>query len=151
VLRAALEKCGELLTVRGRRARNSAPAPLAEAGATLAEDHLQDFLQLDPSGEFLKVLIESFDANARHLLARLRQAVTDSDADAADSAAHELAGTSSNLGLRDISRLCRGIQAVAGKGSLTGCAEQVAECEQEFERGVPALKLFLARHQQAPA
>jgi CheY-like chemotaxis protein len=149
VLRAALEKCGELTTQHGRRARNSAAAPLEEgAGGGLAEDHLQNFLQIDASGEFLKVLIESFSANARHLLAKLARAVTEGEAKAADSAAHELTGMSSNLGLREMSRLCQAIEGIAREGTLGGCAKLLAECEHEYERGLSALKLFLARHQQ---
>jgi CheY-like chemotaxis protein/HPt (histidine-containing phosphotransfer) domain-containing protein len=139
LLQAALEKCGELKALRQDE------APAAAAGV-LDDSHLESFIDLDPSGEFLEGLIESFEANSRRCLAELRGAVAQGNAAAANSVAHELKGTSSALGVRELSRVCVTIEVLAGTGALQDAAGLLDECDREFCAGLQALALFLSRH-----
>ncbi|MDB5943334.1 MAG: multi-sensor hybrid histidine kinase, partial [Ramlibacter sp.] len=137
MLQAALEKCGEL-----KAAGRDKPA---EAADVLDVSQLESFIDLDPSGEFLQGLIESFEANSRRCLAELRRAVDAGDAAATEAVAHQLKGTSAALGVRELNRRCVALEALAGNGTLQDAARLVDECEREFGAGRQALAQFLAR------
>ncbi|MDB5943164.1 MAG: multi-sensor hybrid histidine kinase, partial [Ramlibacter sp.] len=139
LLQAALEKCGELKAAR----RHDAPAA---AAGVLDDSHLESFIDLDPSGEFLESLVASFEANSRRCLAELRQAVTDGDAAATEAVAHQLKGTSAALGVTEMSRLCIALEALAQQGRLQDAGAMVAACEREFAAGLQALNQFLTGH-----
>ena len=150
MLRAALEKCSELRTRRGRTG-SSLPAALVQLGSAVAElddAQLRNFMELDPSGDFLKRLIQSFDSSSRKLFADLHKALSDGNAPAAGAAAHQLAGMSSNLGVHEMARAARALEAAARHGTLESGAELIASCEREMERGLAALLLFLERNRQ---
>ena len=150
MLRAALEKCSELRTRRGRTG-SSLPAALIQAGSAVAEldeTQLRSFMELDPSGDFLKRLIQSFDSSSRKLFADLHQALSDGNAHAAGAAAHQLTGMSSNLGVHEMARTARALEAAARHSKLESGAELAASCEREMERGLAALLLFLDRNRQ---
>ncbi len=150
MLQAALERSGAAVVAR---TGNSQPAPLesgvADALSDLLDDeHLRSFVELDPSGEFVAGLVTSFAANSRQALADLRQAVADGRAADAGGLAHQLRGTSSTLGVREMTRQCIALEGMMAGGELGGTAAVVDQCEREFHSGLAALDVFLARHGQ---
>jgi signal transduction histidine kinase/DNA-binding response OmpR family regulator/CHASE3 domain sensor protein/HPt (histidine-containing phosphotransfer) domain-containing protein len=160
MLRAALERCGAAQAGR----IDSRPAPLApaqveveakvdakpkasEAGrspAELDDKLLLDFLGIEPDGEFLEGIIDSFAVNSSLELEEIRTALAQRDCRAVGAAAHQLAGMSSNLGLKELSRLSREIEALARRQTLDGCEQLLAGCEWGLEPGVATLRQFLA-------
>ena len=149
MLRAALERCGELVAARKGQ---SQPAALAatppDACDLLDEEHLHSFLDLDPSGEFVTGLVTSFAANSRQALADLRRAVAQGSAAQAGGLAHQLRGTSSTLGVREMTRHCIALEEMASRGDIAGAAAVLDQCEREFQSGLVSLDVFLARHGQ---
>ena len=150
MLRAALERSGEMAAARKGQ---SQPAPLAPSPADmlcdmLDDEHLHSFIDLDPSGEFVAGLVTSFAANARQALAEMRQAVADGRAADAAGLAHQLKGTSSTVGIREMTRLCAALEEMASHGALAGAAAVVNQCELELQAGLGALDVFMARHGQ---
>ena len=150
MLRAALERSGE---VAAERKGQSQPAPLAASPADvlcdmLDDEHLRSFMELDPSGEFVAGLVASFAANSRQALADLRRAVADGQAAEAGGLVHQLRGTSSTLGVREMTRLCIALEEMTARGQLDGAAAVVDQCEREFRSGLTALDVYLARNGQ---
>ena len=149
VLRAALERSGV-----ARGGRNQSP-PVSQGQVSggprpaLDDRMLREFLAIDPSGDFLGRLITSFTTNSREALAELGRALSQGRCDAVQSAAHQLVGMTSNLGLEEIARLGRKIDALARGGTVDGCELLLADCERELERGLLELGEFLRMHQQA--
>ena len=113
---------------------------------SIAQEHLRSFIDLDPSGEFVAGLVTSFAVNSRQALADMRRAVADGRAAEAAGLAHQLKGTSSTLGIREMTRLCAALEGMALRGDLTGAAAAVEQCEREFQAGLAALDVFLVRH-----
>ena len=150
MLRAALEKSGELIAARKSQSRAAAagPTPAGPPCDMLDDEHLHSFLDLDPSGEFVAGLITSFAANSRLALAGLRQAVADGNAAEARGLAHQLRGTSSTLGVREMTRLCIALEEQAARGDLHGAAGLLDQCDREFQGGLAALDGFLVQHGQ---
>ena len=149
MLRAALERCGELAAARKGQ---SQPAPLAaappDACDMLDDEHLLSFLDLDPSGEFVAGLVASFAANSCQALAEMRRAVAEGRAAEAGGLAHQLRGTSGALGVREMTRLCIALEEKGTRGDVAGAAALVDQCERAFQGGLAALGVFLARHGQ---
>jgi signal transduction histidine kinase/CheY-like chemotaxis protein/HPt (histidine-containing phosphotransfer) domain-containing protein len=148
VLRAALERSGVAL---GRRSQPPVPQERAgaEPHAALDDRMLREFMAIDPSGQFLVRLIASFSTNSREALGELGRALAQGRCDGVQAAAHQLVGMTSNLGLHQIARLGRKIDALARDGTVDGCELLLAGCERELERGLLALREFLRVHQQA--
>ena len=148
MLRAALERSSALIAVRDSQPgalpaavrRPAVPVPV------LDEAQLQNFLDLDPSGDFLQGLLVSFAANSRQALADVRRAVAQGDAAAAVEVMHQLKGTSGTLGVKELRRLCIALEDLAAQGSLAGAESLLEQCEHEFEAGLAALELFMAAH-----
>jgi HPt (histidine-containing phosphotransfer) domain-containing protein len=114
----------------------------------LDDEHLRSFIDLDPSGEFVAGLVKSFSSNSRQALADMRQAVVEGKAADVGGLAHQLKGTSSTLGIREMTRLCLALEEMANRGDLSTAAAAVDQCEREFQAGLAALDVFLARHGQ---
>jgi CheY-like chemotaxis protein len=139
MLQAALEKCGELKAARQHEGT-------AVAADVLDVSQLESFIDLDPSGEFLQGLIESFEANSRRCLAELRRAVGAGDAAATEAVAHQLKGTSAALGVKELSSLCVALEALARQGNLQDAGAMVDGCDRQFAAGLQALNRFLSAH-----
>jgi PAS domain S-box-containing protein len=150
MLRAALERSGELAAARKGQ---SQPAPLPATTADmlcdmLDDEHLRSFMDLDPSGDFVAGLVASFAANSRQAIKEMRLAVAEGRTADAGGLAHQLKGTSSTLGIREMTRQCVALEDMATRGDPGGMAAAVAQCEREFEAGLAALDVFVARHGQ---
>jgi PAS domain S-box-containing protein len=145
MLRAALERSSALIAVRDSQpgALPGAVRRPVAAAPVLDEEQLQNFLDLDPSGEFLRGLLVSFATNSRQALADVRQAVKEGNAAAAVEVMHQLKGTSGTLGVKELRRLCIALEDVAAQGTLAGAELLVEQCEREFETGLAALDLFM--------
>jgi signal transduction histidine kinase/CheY-like chemotaxis protein/CHASE3 domain sensor protein len=173
-LRRALERCGRLLQERGDtdptwRSRpqvlagltamqpalpptGSRPAPLIESvrpGTVLEETLLRDFLQIDPDGKFLQGLIASFAANSRQLLDTLQAALAARRLEEVESTAHQLAGMTGNLGVTEMMRISREMEQLALQGTLAGCDGLLLRCEHARDRGMVALRRFVAENSSA--
>ncbi len=149
MLRAALEKSSALIAVRDSQP-GALPGPARRAAAALSavldEEQLRNFIDLDPSGDFLQGLLVSFAANSRQALADLRRAVAESNAAGAVEVTHQLKGTSGTLGVKQMRRVCIAIEDMASQGELHGAAALVDQCDREFEAGLTALSAFMAAH-----
>jgi PAS domain S-box-containing protein len=148
MLRAALETTAELIVAReSEPGALTGPGPLPDSLlAVLDDEHLRNFIDLDPSGDFVAGLVASFAANSRQALAQLRRAVDEGKPAEALGLAHQLRGTSGTLGIREMTRLCVALEEQAAGGELQGAAALVDQCEREFHSGLAALDMFLARH-----
>jgi CheY-like chemotaxis protein/HPt (histidine-containing phosphotransfer) domain-containing protein len=150
MLRAALERSGELAAARKG---TSLPAPLPATTADmlcdmLDDEHLRSFIDLDPSGEFVCGLVTSFTTNSRQAIDDMRQAVAEGRAADVGGLAHQLKGTSSTLGVREMARLCIALEEMAARGELANATAMVDQCEREFHAGLAALDVFMARNGQ---
>jgi PAS domain S-box-containing protein len=150
MLQAALERSGQVVA---ERTGHSLPAPLAALPAEalcdmLDDEHLGSFMDLDPSGEFVAGLVASFAANSRQALGELRRAVAAGRAAEASGLAHQLRGTSSTLGVREMTRLCIALEEMTARGEIDGAAAVVDRCEREFVSGLAALDVYMARNGQ---
>ncbi|MDB5944094.1 MAG: multi-sensor hybrid histidine kinase [Ramlibacter sp.] len=144
MLRAALEKSGELLAARGSASAGLA-SPAGGPAIALDEEHLRNFQDLDPSGEFVAGVIASFASNSRQALVDLRRAVSAGNAAEIAGLAHQLKGTSGTLGVSEMNRLCVVLEEMASRGVLDGAAGLVDDCDREFQAGLRALDLFVGR------
>jgi PAS domain S-box-containing protein len=147
MLRVALEKAGERIAER-----DSQPGALAAAGgprdalsAVLDDEHLRNFIELDPTGEFVAGLVSSFAVNSRQALANLRAVIEAGNAGEIGAIAHQLRGTSGTVGIREMTRLCVALEEAGARGQLQAAAALLEQCEREFQTGLSALDMFLAR------
>ena len=145
MLRAALEKSGEIAAARADRPA-SAPAPLAAAVSFLDDEYLRSFMDLDPTGDFVAGVVASFTANSNQALVDLRRAVADGNVAQAAGVAHQLKGTSSTLGVREMHRVCIKLDQLTAAGRLDGAEQLIELCEREFRSGLVALEDFLASY-----
>ncbi|MDB5946628.1 MAG: multi-sensor hybrid histidine kinase [Ramlibacter sp.] len=149
MLRAALERSSALIAVRDSQPGalpGAVRRPVNTASPVLDEAQLHNFIDLDPSGEFLQGLLVSFAANSRQALAGLRRAVAEGNAAGAVEITHQLKGTSGTLGVKELRRLCIALEGIASRGELEGAGALVDQCEREFEAGLAALDMFMAVH-----
>ena len=87
----------------------------------------------ESAGRISSASATQFLADADVGIAELRRAVADADSDAVSRSAHDLCGSSANLGASELSRLCSTFGADGGPGSSRD--EQVLEeVESELER-----------------
>jgi signal transduction histidine kinase/DNA-binding response OmpR family regulator/HPt (histidine-containing phosphotransfer) domain-containing protein len=130
------------------RARASLPAvPPAPAPPVVPADALDWSLllalrrQLQGAGEpdIIAELIGLFKDGTPPLLGRMREAIGAGDAEKLRRAAHELKGSSGNLGALRLSALSSDLEKVARGGAVDGAAELLAQLEAEYARVCQAL------------
>ena len=148
MLRAALERSSALIAVRDSQpgALPGAVRRPVMASPVLDEAQLHNFIDLDPSGDFLQGLLASFASNSRQALNDLRRAVAQGNAAGAVEVTHQLKGTSGTLGVRELRRLCIALEEIAAQGRLDGAEALVDQCERELVAGLAALDVFMAAH-----
>mgnify|MGYP005839214743 CR=1 FL=1 len=88
---------------------------------------------------FLAELIAAFEEDADKLLAELREAAAENNAEVLRRAAHTLKGSSATLGAVRLSAMCQELELMSCQGTLEGVAERVAQIEAEYERVQAAL------------
>jgi PAS domain S-box-containing protein len=120
----------------------------ARADADLAElDHkalgeLRDAASDAP--QVIAELLGLFQRNAPALIADLRTAAENQDAEKLRRAAHTLKSASANLGARALAALCEEIEATGRTGQVNGAANHIAQVEHAYHRAVAALKNYFA-------
>jgi HPt (histidine-containing phosphotransfer) domain-containing protein len=91
----------------------------------------------------LPYLITLYLQEAPAQLATLRDAAAQGDAGRVEDVAHELKGSSAQLGAMRMSRQCAALQEAGGHADLGQAAAQVAELQREFVRVRTALEAVL--------
>jgi two-component system, sensor histidine kinase and response regulator len=110
---------------------------------------LAELRELDGSGGLLSILITNFLNDVPNRLAGLRDALQHSDVGALARVAHELNGTSGNLGARQMRQLCIELQAVGKTKDLSKAWPLFAQLVSEFELVRQRLKAEHATATQA--
>ena len=94
---------------------------------------LEDLRQLDASCSLLSTLITHFLEDVLSRLAALQNALQQGDGRALARVAHELNGSSGNLGVRRMRQLCIELQALGKANDLTKAGNMLAQLVSEFE------------------
>jgi len=156
-LQEALERVG--LWARVHRRLTSPLSPVKTAPLTLeAEEQAELAPALDPTvlaelrqfqgeGELdiVQELAEAFQSETPPLLETLRQAVAEGQPEQLRRAAHNLKGSSNNLGARTMAALSAELETLGKNGTVEGAAELVTRLEQEYQRVCRALATEIAR------
>jgi PAS domain S-box-containing protein len=102
---------------------------------------LAELRQFQAEGEpdIVQELAEAFQFETPPLLQALRQAVTEGQPEQLRRVAHNLKGSSHNLGAGTMATLSAGLETIGKRGTIEGAAELVARLEQEYQRVCQAL------------
>jgi CheY-like chemotaxis protein len=156
-LQEAVERVG--LWARVHRRLTSPLSPVKTAPLTLeAEEQAELDPALDPTvlvelrqfqgeGELdiVQELAEAFQFETPPLLETLRQAVTEGQPEQLRRAAHNLKGSSNNLGALTMAALSTELETLGKNGTVAGAAELVTRLEQEYQHVCRALATEIAR------
>ena len=91
-------------------------------------------LQAEHGYEVVAELIQLFLANTPLMLAAMRDAIAQHNADSLWQAAHTLKGSSINLGAETITTLCSDLEASGQSGDIHDAGDIMQELEAEFDR-----------------
>jgi HPt (histidine-containing phosphotransfer) domain-containing protein len=89
-------------------------------------------------------LVELFMTQSTKQLDRLEGAVATGDATAVTEVAHNLRGSSGNLGAQRMAELCRQVERAAQRSDVSGAAPLVPRLQTEFARVRAALSAQLS-------
>jgi PAS domain S-box-containing protein len=159
-LQEALERVGLWARVHRRPTSPLKPiktAPLtleaekqAEAGVALDPTVLSELRQFQGEGEpdIVQELAEAFQFETPPLLQTLRQAVAEGQPEQLKRAAHNLKGSSQNLGARAMAAFSAELETIGKNGTLEGARELITHLEREYQRVCQALAAEgVERHQ----
>src|SRR6266567_944504 len=150
-LQEALERVGLWARVHRRPPRRLSPvqtAPLtleaekqAEFGPPLDATVLAELRQFQGEGEpdIVQELAEAFAFETPPLLETLHQAVDEGQPEQLKRAAHNLKGSSNNLGARTMAALSAELETIGKNGTVERAEELVTRLEQEYQRVCQAL------------
>ena len=112
-----------------------------EATPALDPVVLAELRQLQGEGEpdIVQELAEAFQFETPPLLEALRQAVAEGQSEALKRAAHNLKGSSYNLGARSMADLSAELEILGKSGTVEGAAALVTRLEWEYQRVCQAL------------
>jgi CheY-like chemotaxis protein len=105
-----------------------------EAEDTPLDDGVLESLFNLGGTEILSELSEMFFESVGSALTKLREAVEEGDAPTVRRVAHTLKGGSGNMGAKDMSRICAGLEDAGASGDLSRAPELVGQLEEEFGR-----------------
>jgi CheY-like chemotaxis protein len=113
----------------------------AEASPALDPTVLAELREFQAEGEsdIVQELAEAFQFETPPLLEALHVAVREQQAEALKRAAHNLKGSSYNLGARTMATLSSELESLGKQGTVEGAAELVTQLEQEYQRVCQAL------------
>jgi CheY-like chemotaxis protein/HPt (histidine-containing phosphotransfer) domain-containing protein len=102
---------------------------------------LTELRQLQGEGEpdIVQELAAAFQFETPPLLEALRQAVIENEPEQLKRAAHNLKGSSHNLGARTMAALSTELETLGKNGTVEGAAELLSRLEQEYQRVCLAL------------
>jgi PAS domain S-box-containing protein len=108
---------------------------------TLDPTVLAELRQFQAEGEpdIVQELAEAFQFETPPLLEALHQAVAEGQPGQLRRAAHNLKGSSQNLGARSMAALSAELETIGKNGTLEGATELVTRLEQEYQRVCQAL------------
>jgi len=156
-LQKALERIGLWARVHWRPTSPLSPvktAPLtleaeeqAELDPALDPTVLAELRQFQGEGQLdiVRELAEAFQFETPPLLETLRQAVAEGQPEQLRRAAHNLKGSSNNLGARTMAALSAELETLGKNGTVAGAAGVVTRLEQEYQRVCRALATEIAR------
>jgi PAS domain S-box-containing protein len=112
-----------------------------ESAPALDPAVLSELRQFQGEGEpdIVQELAEAFQFETPPLLETLRQAVAEEQPEQLKRAAHNLKGSSNNLGARGMAALSAELETLGKNGTIEGAAELVIRLEQEYQRVCQAL------------
>ena len=127
------ERVGEMISILDRRV-------------------LDDLRGLEGSGnaDFLRRVIDVYLEDAPKLIQKLKHAVETKDASEIAKAAHTLKSSSANFGARDLSDLCKQLEAFARSDSLHNAGELLAALESAYDGVQTELAAEQARIEAEP-
>jgi HPt (histidine-containing phosphotransfer) domain-containing protein len=96
-------------------------------------------LQGEGEPDIVQELAEAFQFETPPLLETLRQAVAQEQPEQLKRAAHNLKGSSDNLGARSMATLSAELETIGKNGTVEGAAGLVTRLEQEYQRVCQAL------------
>ena len=149
-LQEALERAGRWAIKRTLPLEVVAPTVAAQSQVvlSLALDPvvLSELRQFPGQGEsdILQELAEAFQFETPLLLEALREAVAQGQPEQLQSAAHNLKGSSNNLGAQTMAALSAELEAIGKTGTVEQAAELVTHLEQEYRRVCQALAAEIA-------
>jgi PAS domain S-box-containing protein len=110
-------------------------------GPVLDPAVLSELRQLQGEGEpdIVQELAQAFQVETPPLLEALRKAVAEGKPEQLKRAAHNLKGSSNNLGARTMAALSAELEALGKNGTVEGAAELSTRLEREYQRVCEAL------------
>jgi CheY-like chemotaxis protein len=112
--------------------------PLTHLPAAAIDSAVLEILEVE-MGEFMSQLIDLYIENTPKLLANMRQAVVQGDADLLARAAHTLKPSSAILGAIPLAALCEELEGMGRAGAMEGTSNKLERVEAEYERVKAAL------------
>jgi CheY-like chemotaxis protein len=102
---------------------------------------LAELRQFQGEGELdiVQELAEAFQFETPPLLQALQQAIVEDQPEQLKRAAHNLKGSSNNLGARTMAELSAALEVLGKNGTVEGATELVTRLEQEYQRVCQAL------------
>jgi signal transduction histidine kinase/FixJ family two-component response regulator len=129
------EECAAVL----ERWTGHATPPAPRSAAPSALDTLREF-QVIGQPDVVADVLHLFLDQAPQWLDALRVAAVTARPDALRRAAHRLAGDSALVGLDEVTRACRQLEALGESGTTEGAVDLVGEVLRAFHRAVPDLQ-----------
>jgi signal transduction histidine kinase/CheY-like chemotaxis protein len=143
-LRDALVRAGE--SVGPHVAASQAEGRLHDADVDVDVEQLKSYMDLDPTGDFLRSVVNAFTGSSGQTLSNLKEAVAAGNAADVAALAHRLKGGSGTVGLRAASMICARLEELGRSGSVNGAAKLVLECEAALAGGTESILAFVASH-----
>jgi HPt (histidine-containing phosphotransfer) domain-containing protein len=113
-----------------------APAAATEEGPAFDPAAIQELRELMGLGDqdFLDTIIKPFVATSSENIQKLRQALQQNDAVAADRAAHSIKGSAGTVGAKKFSKIAAHIMELARKNQMPRVQEEFPALVREFVR-----------------
>jgi CheY-like chemotaxis protein len=117
-----------------------------ESTPALNPEVLSELRQFQGEGEpdIVLELAEAFEFETPPLLEALREAVSEGQPEQLKRAAHNLKGSSNNLGAHMMATLSAELETIGKQGTVEGTAELVTRLEKEYQRVCQALASEIA-------
>lgn len=125
---------------------NSTPdaSPIAPPRVAVVLDLDSALRRLGNDCELYSEFVGFFEEDAPKLLSQFEMAISQSDSESAERAAHSLKGLASNLGADAVSDVAGRAEKLARSGHLTDCQNLLPELRQELETLLLALRPYRA-------
>ncbi len=115
------------------QARAQAAAPVAAATPAL-DDAVLANLRADVGEDFIGELMTAYLEDAPELIASMKTALAQNDAESFRRAAHSLKSNSKTFGANELAEVAKSLEETGKSGKLTGVDDRLTFVEQEFER-----------------